>query len=147
MAATSETSLPTREWLEELNRNNPSPDPDNSIYLSQHQSNHLGSHDHAAAVSKISSDIKAFYDSCTPFRIYHGGTNSTRPANFRASHMVDTSKLDHVLSVDREGMTCLVESNVPMDRLVSHLQPYGLVPPVVMEFPGITVGGMSIFHQ
>jgi len=28
-----------------------------------------------------------------------------------------------------------------MDRLVAFLQPYGLVPPVVMGFPGITVGG------
>lgn len=34
-----------------------------------------------------------------------------------------------------------VEPNVPMDRLVEATLKYGLVPPVVMEFPGITVGG------
>jgi FAD/FMN-containing dehydrogenase len=38
-------------------------------------------------------------------------------------------------------MTCLVEPNVSMDRLVEATLKYGLVPPVVMEFPGITVGG------
>lgn len=147
MAATAETTLPPREWLEELKRNIPDPDLDNTLYLSQHQAKHLGSHDHAAAVNKISSDVKAFYGSSTPFRIYHGSTNSTRPVKFCASHMVDTSNLRHVLSVDRQGMTCFVEPNVPMDRLVNHLQPYGLVPPVVMEFPGITVGGRSFFNH
>ena len=34
-----------------------------------------------------------------------------------------------------------MEPNVPMDRLVEATTPYGLVPPVVMKFPGITVGG------
>lgn len=38
-------------------------------------------------------------------------------------------------------MICQVEPNVPTDALVEFLQPFGLVPPVVMEFPGITVGG------
>ena len=141
MTTTSDTPLPAREWLEELKRANPDHDPDNSIYLSNHQAKHLGTHDHAAVVFKIASDIKAYYESSIPFRIYHGSTNSTRPANFKASHLVDTSHLNHVLSVDRQEMICLVEPNVPMDMLVSFLQPFGLVPPVVMEFPGITVGG------
>lgn len=35
----------------------------------------------------------------------------------------------------------MVEPNVAMDRLVEATLEYGLVPPVVMEFPGITVGG------
>jgi len=55
--------------------------------------------------------------------------------------MVDTSQLNHVLKVDGKSKTCLVEPNVPMDQLVDAVRPYGLVPPVVMEFPGITVGG------
>jgi delta24-sterol reductase len=49
--------------------------------------------------------------------------------------------LSHVLSVNKEEKTCLVEPNVPMDRLVEATLEHGLVPPVVMEFPGITVGG------
>ncbi|GIZ41308.1 hypothetical protein CKM354_000461600 [Cercospora kikuchii] len=55
--------------------------------------------------------------------------------------VVDTSKLNHVVSVDTERKVALVEPNVPMDRLVEETLKYGLVPPVVMEFPGITVGG------
>lgn len=55
--------------------------------------------------------------------------------------MVDTSGLNHVLKVDPERKTVLVEPNVPMDALVEATLLHGLVPPVVMEFPGITVGG------
>ena len=55
--------------------------------------------------------------------------------------MVDSSSLSHVLKVDMERKTATVEPNVPMDRLVEEILKYGLVPPVVMEFPGITVGG------
>lgn len=49
--------------------------------------------------------------------------------------VVDTSRLNHVVSVDAERRTALVEPNVPMDRLVEETLKYGLVPPVVMEFP------------
>jgi Delta24-sterol reductase len=55
--------------------------------------------------------------------------------------MIDTSGLSHVLSVDVNSKTALVEPNVPMDSLVEATLRYGLVPPVVMEFPGITTGG------
>jgi FAD/FMN-containing dehydrogenase len=55
--------------------------------------------------------------------------------------MVDTSAMTHVLKVDTKRKVALVEPNVPMDRLVEETLKYGLIPPVVMEFPGITVGG------
>lgn len=55
--------------------------------------------------------------------------------------MVDTSGLNHVLRVDTENRTVLAEPNVPMDALVEATLQHGLLPPVVMEFPGITVGG------
>lgn len=54
---------------------------------------------------------------------------------------MDTSGLDHILKVDREKHTVLVQPNVPMDMLVEETLKFGLLPPVVMEFPGITVGG------
>lgn len=38
-------------------------------------------------------------------------------------------------------MIALVEPNVPMDALVRETLRHGLLPPVVPEFPGITVGG------
>ena len=55
--------------------------------------------------------------------------------------MVDTSSLNHVLLVDTKRKTVLAEPNVPMDALVEATLQHGLLPPVVMEFPGITVGG------
>ena len=96
--------------------------------------------DHSRAVDGISASVRRFYDRKEKFRIFHGSTNSTRHAA-KGNRVVDTSNLSHVLNVDIERQTVTVEPNVPMDRLVEETMKYGLVPPVVMEFPGITVGG------
>ncbi|KAI9829189.1 MAG: hypothetical protein M1826_005784 [Phylliscum demangeonii] len=96
---------------------------------------------HADAVATIADRVKRFYRGKQAFRIYHGSTNSTRPSPYRRDNVVDISRLSHILEVDRKTQTVLVEPNVPMDRLVEETLRYGLVPPVVMEFPGITVGG------
>ena len=95
--------------------------------------------DHNEAVKRIASAVKSFHEKQKPFRLYHGSTNSTRTSERRADNTINTSALNHVLAVS-EG-TALVEPNVPMDALVAATLPRGLVPPVVMEFPGITVGG------
>ena len=96
---------------------------------------------HAAAGAEIAAQVKNFTSQNLPFRITHGSTNSTRLSTRRSGHTVDTSSLHHVLKVDRVKKIALVEPNVPMDKLVDCTLKYGLVPPVVMEFPGITVGG------
>ena len=96
---------------------------------------------HRTAVKDISNDIRQFYDRGEKFRIFHGSTNSTRPLAGRGRNVVDISGLSHILKVDTDNRTALVEPNVPMDRLVEETLRHGLVPPVVMEFPGITVGG------
>ncbi|KID73331.1 FAD binding domain protein, partial [Metarhizium brunneum ARSEF 3297] len=96
---------------------------------------------HDAAVRRIAAQVKTFHEAQKPFRIYHGSTNSTRTSHRRADNTIDTSRLNRVLSVDKTGMTALVEPNVPMDALVDATLAHGLVPPVVMEFPGITAGG------
>jgi delta24-sterol reductase len=96
---------------------------------------------HNQAITKIAASVRKFYQLKKPFRIYHGSTNTTRECAFQKDKMVDTSPLSYVLNVDNEKRTALVEPNVPMDRLVETTMKYGLVPPVVMEFPGITVGG------
>ncbi|KAF1810183.1 hypothetical protein P152DRAFT_460684 [Eremomyces bilateralis CBS 781.70] len=95
---------------------------------------------HDLAVKEIASRVRSLYSKGEPFRIYHGSTNSTRKPSLKENH-VDMSRLNHVLKVDRNTRTALVEPNVPMDRLVQTTLQYGLVPPVVMEFPGITAGG------
>lgn len=96
---------------------------------------------HKESVAVIVATVRQFYGRKEPFRIFHGSTNSTRPLSLQRNGMVDTSSLKHIISVDRETKTILVEPNVPMDELVKATLEHDLVPPVVMEFPGITVGG------
>ncbi|KAI2468331.1 FAD-binding domain-containing protein [Annulohypoxylon bovei var. microspora] len=97
---------------------------------------------HRQAVRLVSAAVRAFFERSEPYRIWHGSTNSTRPPHQKAgAGLVDISGLKNVLSVDATHRTALVEPNVPMDRLVEHTLRHGLVPPVVMEFPGITTGG------
>src|ERR1051325_7578003 len=95
---------------------------------------------HASLVAEISATVQRFYRQRIPFRISHGSTNSTRHAVSR-QNVVNTGPLNSVLEVDSAKKVVLVEPNVPMDRLVQSTLQHGLVPPVVMEFPGITVGG------
>lgn len=97
--------------------------------------------DHRKDVSAIAGRVRYFYGNKESFWIYHGSTNSTRPIAFERSRMIDTSKLTRIVSVNEEKATIIVEPNVPMDDLVSETLRYGLIPPVVPEFPGITVGG------
>lgn len=98
---------------------------------------------HHREVDRVAASVKGFYDRGEKFRIFHGSTNSTRKSAMGRDpkKVVDTSRLNHVVLVDTETQSALVEPNVPMDRLVEETLKYGLVPPVVMEFPGITVGG------
>ncbi|KAI0010197.1 FAD-binding domain-containing protein [Xylariaceae sp. FL0662B] len=96
---------------------------------------------HHDAVASISDRVKQFYARKELFRVYHGSTNSTRVSEKNHNNTVDTSKLNHVLEVDGGKRTALVEPNVPMDQLVEAALQHGFVPLVVMEFPGITVGG------
>ncbi|RMD39323.1 hypothetical protein DV735_g5809, partial [Chaetothyriales sp. CBS 134920] len=96
---------------------------------------------HEEAVAAVAARVRHFSETKQPYRIYHGSTNSTRTSQRRRDNTVDTSSLTRVLEVDKARKTALVEPNVPMDALVAATVRAGLVPLVVMEFPGITVGG------
>ncbi len=96
---------------------------------------------HKTIVNNLRDQIRKHYANNVPFRVYHGSTNSTRVLTFKRSEMVDISALDRVLSVDKVKQVAIAEPNVPMDKLVAETLKYGLIPPVVTEFPGITVGG------
>ncbi|KAF5602676.1 7-dehydrocholesterol reductase [Fusarium subglutinans] len=89
----------------------------------------------------IADKIRDFYKLRQPYRVSHGASSSTRPRHGSDTNVVDISMLSQVITVDSAQRTCLVEPNVPMDRLIAATMPYGLIPPVVMEFPGITAGG------
>ncbi|KAF2102758.1 FAD binding domain-containing protein [Rhizodiscina lignyota] len=95
---------------------------------------------HRKAVAEIAATVRSHFERNESFRINHGSTNSTRQMA-RRGRTVDISALSNVLQVDTQKKTALVEPNVPMDRLVEATMKHNLIPPVVMEFPGITVGG------
>jgi len=97
--------------------------------------------EHERNVSVIASQVRQFHQKQTPFRIYHGHTNSTRRPHYPKDQIIDTSNLSHILNINIDKKTLLVEPNVPMDRMVEDTLEFGLIPQVVMEFPGITVGG------
>ncbi|KAJ2989126.1 hypothetical protein NUW58_g3628 [Xylaria curta] len=94
---------------------------------------------HQITVEQIAKAVRAFYDRRESYRIFHGSTNSTQPQHQEKS--IDISALSNILEVNRDSRSVLVEPNVPMDTLVAATLRHGLIPPVVMEFPGITVGG------
>ncbi|MBI3888797.1 FAD-binding oxidoreductase [Candidatus Nomurabacteria bacterium] len=96
---------------------------------------------HNILVEEVREQVKAFYLAKKPARIYHGGTNSTRPFDFKKGEVVDVSKLNNVLEINVNEQYALVEPNVRMAKLVEATLKYNLIPPVVMEFPEITVGG------
>ncbi|KAK4452255.1 FAD-binding domain-containing protein [Podospora aff. communis PSN243] len=95
---------------------------------------------HKQAVARIAAVARQYFQAGEPYRVFHGSTNSTRPRR-STGNVIDISALNNVLTVDTKTRTALVEPNVPMDRLVASTLQHGLIPPVVMEFPGITVGG------
>jgi hypothetical protein len=96
---------------------------------------------HEDIVDSIRRQVGDHYANKVPFRVYHGSTNSTRVLTFKRNEMVDVSELNRVLSIDKSKRTALVEPNVSMDKLVNKTLKHGLIPQVVTEFPGITVGG------
>jgi len=97
--------------------------------------------DHARAVKVVANTVRSCYHDKRPFRIFHGHTNSTRQNVLRKNESIDISQLDRVLRFDLNKKRVLAEPNVPMDSLVQATLRHGLIPPVVPEFPGITVGG------
>ena len=96
---------------------------------------------HRDDVLALSKQVEAFYKTGTRIKINHGNTNSTRSQKFDPQKTIDISRLSRILEVNVQEGYALVEPNVPMDMLVNVTLQHGLIPPVVMEFPGITAGG------
>ncbi|KAF1913575.1 hypothetical protein BDU57DRAFT_558579 [Ampelomyces quisqualis] len=96
--------------------------------------------EHGSAVREVAAKVLQFHLAQVPFRINHGSTNSTRRREPETPELC-IAHLNHILDIDVSTQTAIVEPNVPLDALVSRCLPRGLMPLVVMEFPGITVGG------
>lgn len=95
---------------------------------------------HNEVVATIAARVRHLYAGKIPWRVYHGSTHSTRKTAHTSNNTIDTSDLSHILSIDPLSKTALVEPNVTMESLVKHTLPH-LLPPVVPEFPAITIGG------
>ena len=97
--------------------------------------------DHANAVLQIAEKVRLCHSEKRSFRIFHGHTNSTRQNVLQRNESIDISRLNRILRFDLKTKRVLAEPNVSMDSLVQATLKHGLIPPVVPEFPGITVGG------
>ncbi|KAF1841437.1 FAD-binding domain-containing protein [Cucurbitaria berberidis CBS 394.84] len=95
---------------------------------------------HDDIVRELAQKVAEYHASHIPFRINHGSTNSTRRRDPSVPQL-NIAHLNHILDIDTTANTVLVEPNVPLDALVLKTLKKQLVPLVVMEFPGITVGG------
>jgi FAD/FMN-containing dehydrogenase len=96
---------------------------------------------HCLNVEKIRAQTRNFFARGQKIKIYHGSTYSSRAQNFAKDQIVDISQLNNIIEINSAERYALVEPNTPMEKLVETTLKYQLAPPVVMELPGITVGG------
>src|SRR6185503_19422246 len=99
---------------------------------------------HDEKVAAIAAEVRARVESGEPVHIYKGGVHHFVPlpgdARF-GGRPIDVSSLNHVLSIDVEKRLCVAEPGVTFAQLVEATLQHGLLPAVVPELEGITVGG------
>ncbi|KAK1622802.1 hypothetical protein BDP81DRAFT_455104 [Colletotrichum phormii] len=96
---------------------------------------------HRRRVNIIAAKARRLARDGIKYRIYHKTTNSTRPSTREPEAIIDISGLDQIISIDKRRRRAGVEPNVSMEALVTATLKHGLIPAVVPEFTGITVGG------
>jgi hypothetical protein len=98
---------------------------------------------HSRVVETMRQELAGAFSQGKRVRFQKNGTNSTRGERAVSEEFVviDIGGLNRVLSINTNELYIDVEPRVPMDVLVRETLKYGLAPPVVPEFPGITVGG------
>lgn len=99
---------------------------------------------HQAKVAAIAADLRDRIARGEPVHIYKGGVHHFVPlpgdARF-AGRPIDVSPLDQILHVDPARRLCVAEPGVTFAQLVRATLAHGLLPLVVPELEGITVGG------
>jgi FAD/FMN-containing dehydrogenase len=100
--------------------------------------------DHRSKVEAIAADVRARVADQQPLHIFKGGVHHFVPLpgdkRFQGKP-VDISGLNRVLEIDVNARTCVAEPGVTFAELVRETLAHGLVPTVVPELEGITVGG------
>ena len=96
--------------------------------------------EHHRKVDAVRRQLEGYFRRGEKVRVYHGNTNSTRSTNGGALR-IDISSLKSIIEVNEDERYAIVEPNVALDQLLDATLAYNLMPPVVSEFPGITIGG------
>src|SRR5262245_54609556 len=100
--------------------------------------------DHDGRVRAIAARIRELAATGEPVHIAKGGVHHVVPLpgdpRFRA-RPVDVSALKHILAIDVEGRMCTAEPGVTFAELARATLQHGLLPTVVPELEGITIGG------
>ena len=100
--------------------------------------------DHDRRVAAVAARLAELAAAGEPVHIAKGGVHHVVPlpgdARFR-TRPVDVSSLRHILEVDVAGRRCVAEPGVTFAELVAATLPHGLIPTVVPELEGITLGG------
>lgn len=97
---------------------------------------------HEYKVKILQEKIKRLNKLNMPLQIYHGSSHIIRPFHFAKDQLIDISKLNKIIHINVEEMIIEDEPAVKMGPLVKAILKQGLMPPVVMDFPGISVGGV-----
>ena len=102
---------------------------------------------------KVQLKLQELYARKCQFRVQRGVSHTSRNVTKTAANCVDLSKFTNILSFSSDldkidlPQTVTVECNVTMDTLVDACLLRGVVPPVVMECPKISVGGGFCGHS
>jgi FAD/FMN-containing dehydrogenase len=99
---------------------------------------------HEEKVAAIAAEVRERIAHGEPVHIFKGGVHHFVPlpgdARFRG-RPIDVSSLNRILEIDSARQTCTAEPGVTFAELVRATLEHGLLPAVVPELEGITVGG------
>ena len=99
---------------------------------------------HRQKVEKLRQSFLARKSGSRPFCLSSGKTspNTTREGTYKKDSVrVDMQDFDAVIEVNMHDQTVLVEPRATMEKIFLETEGFGLVPKVLPEFKGITVGG------
>jgi FAD/FMN-containing dehydrogenase len=100
--------------------------------------------DHDARVRAVAERVREVARRGETAHIAKGGVHHVvpLPGDRRFSTpRIDVSSLRHILSIDVEARRCTAEPGVTFAEIVDATLPHGLIPTVVPELEGITLGG------
>lgn len=99
---------------------------------------------HIEKIDCISAQVKANVKDGKPVHFLKGGVSHVVPLPGRRrprGASIDISNLNQILSIDTQTRTCTAEPGVTFAELIKATLAKGLIPAVVPELEGITIGG------